>query len=107
MPSPFLIVLTTLPKRSDARRLGKLLLEKKLAACVNVFGPADSSFWWKGKIDQAREYLLLIKTRASSFSKLRRLLEKYHPYDVPEIVALPIVKGNAPYLDWIKRSVKR
>jgi periplasmic divalent cation tolerance protein len=106
MPSPFLIVLTTLPKRSDARRLSKLLLEKKLAACVNLLGPADSSFWWKGKIDQAREYLLLIKTRASSFSKLRRLLEKHHPYDVPEIVALPIVKGNPSYLKWIESTVK-
>jgi periplasmic divalent cation tolerance protein len=106
MPTSFLLVLTTLPKRSDARRLGRLLLEKKAAACVNLLGPADSSLWWKGKIDHAREYLLLIKTRTSVFSKLRRLLEKNHPYDVPEIVALRIERGNAPYLDWIKRSLR-
>ncbi len=106
MPSPYLVVLTTLSKRSEARRLSRLLLRERLAACVNVLGPAESSFWWKGKIDHAKEYLLLIKTRASSFTRLRRFLEKNHPYDVPEIVALPIEKGNRSYLDWIKRSVR-
>lgn len=72
---------------------------------MNILGPAASFFWWQGKIDRAKEWLLLIKTRDSRFSDLRRFLEKRHPYSVPEIVALPIKKGNKPYLAWIRSIV--
>ena len=105
MPSAFLIVLTTLPNRSRARALSRKILRARLAACVNILGPAESFFWWKKKIDHAKEFLLLIKTRASHFDRLRRFIEKNHPYSVPEIVALPIKKGNATYLDWIKTEL--
>lgn len=106
MPSPFYVVLTTLPSRSQAQKLAHKILQEKFAACVNVLGPAQSFFWWEGKIDRAKEFLLLIKTRRSVFSRLRRFLEKNHPYEVPEIVALPIESGNASYLDWIRREIK-
>lgn len=106
MPGSFLVVLTTLPTAVGARQMSKLLIQKKLAACVNILGPVQSFFWWQGKVDQAREYLLLIKTKASHFAPLRIFLEKHHPYSVPEIIALPLQKGNAPYLDWIKASVR-
>ena len=102
MPSSCLLVLTTLPHRFEARKISRLILKKKLAACINLIGPAESSFWWEGKVDHAREYLLFIKTRSSQFGRLRQFLEKNHPYSVPEIVAFPIVKGNAAYLNWIK-----
>jgi periplasmic divalent cation tolerance protein len=105
MATSYRLVLTTLPNRLTARRIARFLLKEKLAACVNLLGPAESLFWWKGRIDRAKEYLLLIKTRTAAFPRLRRTLEKQHPYAVPEIVALPIEKGNASYLDWIKRSV--
>lgn len=105
MPDSFIVVLTTLPTRSKAQELSKAVLRKKLAACINLLGPAQSAFWWKGKIDHATEYLLLIKTRSSHFARLRRFLEKNHPYSVPEIIALPIRKGNPPYLSWIKKSI--
>lgn len=105
MPSSCLVVITTLPTRAKARQVSQLLLKKKLAACINLIGPAESSFWWRGKIDKAREYLLFIKTRRSHFNRLRQFLERHHPYSVPEIAALPIIKGNTPYLNWIKKSI--
>lgn len=104
MRDSFLIVLTTLPNRSQARKLSRQILKIKLAACINILGPAESSFWWEGKIDHAKEFLLLIKTQVAHFGRLRGFLEKNHPYSVPEIVAIPLVKGHAPYLDWIKSS---
>ncbi len=104
MPSSYLVVLTTLPNQSEARKISKLLLKKKFAACVNLIGPMESSFWWQGKIDRAREFLLLIKTRRAHFNRLRKFLEKNHPYEVPEIVAFRIAEGNASYLNWIKKS---
>ena len=106
MADSCIVVLTALPNRAKAREISRLILKKKLAACVNVIGPAESSFWWQGKIDRTEEYLLLIKTRASRFSRLRRLLERNHPYSVPEIVALPIKQGNLPYLSWLRSSIR-
>lgn len=100
-----MVVLTTLPTLSKARQISTLILKKRLAACVNLMGPVESSFWWKGKVDHAKEYLLLIKTRASHFGRLRRFLEKNHPYSVPEIVALPIQRGNASYLNWLSKAL--
>jgi len=105
MKDSCLVVLTTLPSRTHARKISRLILARKLAACVNLIGPVESSFWWKGKIDRAKEFLLLIKTRADRFTLLRRFLEKNHPYSVPEIVALPIKRGNPPYLNWIRKSI--
>lgn len=105
MSGAYSVILTTLPNRSTARQLAQKILKQKLAACVNVIGPAQSLFWWKGKIDQAKEFLLLIKTRSSYFNRLRRFIEKNHPYSVPEIVALPIGQGNAAYLNWISASL--
>ena len=106
MPSSdaYLVVLTTLPNLAQSRKLSRLLLKSRLAACTNIFGPAESSFWWKGKIDKSREYLMLVKTRASHFKRLRELIGKNHPYSVPEIIALRIQAGNAAYLDWLKTS---
>ena len=105
MPGSFLVVLTTLPNLAQSRRLTRLILRKKLAACINIVGPARSFFWWKGKVDSAKEYLLLIKTRQSQFNRLRTFLEKHHPYSVPEIIALPVTKGNASYLNWLRANV--
>jgi len=106
MPDSFILVLTTLPSPQKSRRLAELVLKKKLAACINILGPVQSFFWWKKKIDRAREYLLLIKTRRSLFSKLESLIRKNHPYSIPEIVSLPIDRGTKPYLDWLSASLR-
>ena len=106
MRRSFLVVLTTVPTAAKARQIGKLLIQKRLAACVNILGPAQSFFRWQGKIDRAREHLLFIKTQASRFVRLRTFLEKHHPYSVPEIIALSVQKGNAPYLDWVEANIR-
>lgn len=100
MPS-FLIVLVTCPNRAVARRLGTTLVKRRLAACVNVVPGIESVFWWNGKLDRCREALLLIKTTAARFERLRRAVIELHPYDVPEVIALPILKGHPAYLDWV------
>ena len=104
MPDSFIVVLTTIPTRSQSQKLARAILKKHLAACVNILGPAESLFWWQGEIDRAKEFVLLLKTRASRFTRLRQFIEKHHPYSVPEIVALPIKKGSASYLNWIRKS---
>ena len=106
MSSSFLIVLSTFPSLAEARKVSKRLIDKRLAACVNLLGPAESFFWWEGKIDRAKEYLVLIKTKSTHFNRLQKFLEKNHPYSVPEILALPILKGNRSYLAWLQANVR-
>ncbi|MDP3721997.1 MAG: divalent-cation tolerance protein CutA [Candidatus Omnitrophota bacterium] len=104
MPS-FLVVMVTCPSRAVAKRLGTELVKRRLAACVNVVPDIESIFWWQGKIDRADETLLLIKTTSRGFEPLRRAVCALHPYEVPEIIALPIVRGHPPYLRWIHTSL--
>ncbi|MBI3322045.1 MAG: divalent-cation tolerance protein CutA [Candidatus Omnitrophica bacterium] len=99
------VVLVTCPKTAVARRLGVALVKRRLAACVNLIRGIESIFWWEGKIDRAREALLLIKTTRASFPRLRRAIRELHPYDVPEIIALPLVDGHPPYLRWVISSL--
>lgn len=106
MPNSFILVLTTLPTLRESRELAYLILEKKLAACVNILGPAQSLFWWKNKIDRSREYFLLIKTQRLLFSKLEQWIRRNHSYSVPEIISLPIQEGSQLYLDWLSKSLR-
>ena len=99
------VVLVTCPTLSVARRLARALVIRRLAACVNVLGTVESTFCWKGKIERSREALLIIKTTAASFQALRRAVLELHPYDVPEVVALPVVAGHPAYLNWVASSV--
>lgn len=103
--TPYLIVLVTCPTRKVARRLADKLVNGRLAACVNVLPGIESTFRWQGKVDRCREMLLVIKTTARRFPQLRAAVRKLHPYDVPEIIALPVVAGHAPYLRWVRSSV--
>lgn len=103
----YLAVFSTVPSGKEALRIASLLVTNRVAACVNVIPGLRSYFWWKGKVDRCRENLLVIKTSKSRFKALEKFLKKVHPYDVPEIVALPIEKGNKKYLDWILESLGR
>ena len=76
------------------------------AACVNLLGPAESLFWWQGRIERAREQLLIAKTTFRRLPALRRLLKRHHPYSVPELVALPIRDGLPDYLQWVRASCR-
>lgn len=101
----YIIVFITAGSKEEAEKIARGLLEEKLAACVNILKDADSHFWWQGKLDKAKETLLIIKTKKSLFPKLLKKATALHSYEVPEIIALPIVAGNRPYLGWIDESL--
>jgi periplasmic divalent cation tolerance protein len=96
----------TTASRDEARRISQLLLEKHLIACANILGPVESKFWWQGKTDTAKEYYVLMKSNEKLFKKLSETVKKVHSYQVPEILAVPIVKGWQPYMKWLKASLK-
>ena len=96
-----LLVFCTCPDDIAAGRLAERLVERKLAACVNILPAVKSVFYWQGKLENEQETLLLIKTIAARFGALRDWLTEAHPYDNPEIIALDVVAGAKPYLDWV------
>lgn len=96
-----LVVLITVPDAACAERVATALVEERLAACVGRLGPLESLFRWKGALERAPELLLIAKTTAARFAALAQRVKALHPYEVPEIVALPVAAGFAPYLDWV------
>ena len=101
----YIVILVTASSPQEADRIASVLLESKVAACVNITGQIRSLFWWEGKIDQAQEVLLVIKTKKVLLEEVIRLVKENHSYDVPEVIALPIVGGNQAYLEWIDSVV--
>ena len=95
------IVLTNLPDREAAVKLANELVAKKLAACVNVLSECTSVYRWKGTIENAREVPVLIKTRAARYAEVEATIRGLHPYELPEIVAVPVVRGCDDYLQWL------
>ncbi|MEM3549825.1 MAG: divalent-cation tolerance protein CutA [Candidatus Bathyarchaeia archaeon] len=106
MDEPPLIVLVTTRNREEAEKIARILLEEKLIACANILGPLQSLFWWSGKIEEATENLLIIKTRADLFEKLSEIIKAQHSYEIPEILAITIHDGYKPYLNWLNNSLK-
>jgi periplasmic divalent cation tolerance protein len=101
------VVLVTCASAAEARRIAKTVVEERLAACVNVLpGAVTSIYRWKGKVETARERLLLIKTSRKRLAKLHAAVERLHSYEVPEFIALPIVQGSRAYLNWLAESVR-
>src|SRR5579862_3272631 len=100
------LVLTTCASLEEARKISSALIERQLAACVNIVPQIESVYRWQGKVEEAREWLLLIKTTAERFPAVRDALLELHSYDVPECVAIAAEDGSAGYLDWIGESVK-
>jgi periplasmic divalent cation tolerance protein len=98
-------VLTTVGSEEDAERISAALLERRLAACVQVVGPVLSRYRWQGAIEQAREWQCLIKTGTGAYDAVEAAIAELHPYDEPEIIATPIVTGSAGYLAWIDENV--
>ncbi|MFZ3333585.1 MAG: divalent-cation tolerance protein CutA [Candidatus Acidiferrales bacterium] len=101
-----IVVLVMCGSRKEARKIARELVERRLAACVNEIGAAVRSVYrWKGKVETAEEFLLVIKTTKRRFAGLREIVRELHSYAVPEIIGLPIVEGSRAYLDWIAESV--
>lgn len=103
---PQLLVFTNLPDRASAERLADLLLEQRLAACVNILAPCRSVYRWKGAVQHDDEHPLLIKTSAERYGALEQALRQGHPYELPEIIAVPIEQGLPAYLDWVAAETK-
>ena len=101
----FIQVETTVPKRSEARKIAEVLAKKKLSACTQILGPVESVFYWKGKLQREKEWLCLIKTKKNLYKKVENEIKKIHPYKLPEIIATPITLGNKDYINWIESEV--
>ena len=103
-----LVVLVTCSTTAEARRIARAVVEARLAACVNILpGAVTSVYRWKGKVESARERLILIKTSDKRLAKLRAAVERLHSYDVPEFIALPIIAGSPKYLAWLEESLAK
>ena len=101
----FLVVYITVGSDEEGDRMARTLVEEKLAACVNRIGGIQSTYAWEGKIHTDEEQLLIVKTNASVFDQLEQRVRDLHSYDVPEIIAVPVVRGSSAYLDWIAETL--
>jgi len=102
-----IVVMVTCGSRAEARKIARAVVEARLAACANVLGgPAQSIYRWKGKVETAKEVLLLIKSTRKRFAALEREIRRLHSYETPEIIAVPIAAGSRTYLQWIEESVR-
>lgn len=101
------IVLTTAGSQDEARRIANTLVERRLTACVNIIPKAQSIYRWQGKIQEAEEWLLMIKSTAQLFEKLRDAIKELHPYELPECVSFAADNGSEEYVKWITESVAR
>ncbi|HOD36835.1 MAG TPA: divalent-cation tolerance protein CutA [Syntrophales bacterium] len=102
----YLQVVTTTSGKADAERIAGALLKERLAACVQIAGPVTSLYWWKGSLEASEEWLCFIKTGADQYAALEKAIRKVHPYEVPEIVALPITAGSRDYLEWLRGELR-
>jgi periplasmic divalent cation tolerance protein len=106
MVTDYLVVFITTGNSAEAEKIADILVNSRKAACVNILPQVDSRFWWQGKIDSADEALLIVKTKASLLDELVSLVKENHSYEVPEIIALPIMGGNRDYLKWINSETE-
>lgn len=102
-----IVVLSTCASAAEAERLARRLIDERLAACVNVISPVRSFYRWKGAVEDSAEWLLIIKSSRELFASLSAALESAHSYELPEIIALPVIEGSQNYLSWIERELSR
>lgn len=99
--SSFIQVITTTASKAEAQTIARTVLEARLAGCVQIVGPITSAYWWEGQIEEAEEVLCIIKSRADLFERLEATIRAAHPYDVPEVLVVPVAAGSQGYLDWL------
>jgi periplasmic divalent cation tolerance protein len=102
-----IVVFITAANMKEAKKIAEALVNKSLAACVNIIPGVDSIFRWKGKIDKQKECLLIVKSRKSLIPELIKVVKSKHSYNVPEIIALPIIAGSKNYLNWLDESTRK
>jgi len=101
-----IIIFVTVSNKKEAQKIAAGLIKQKLAACVNIVDKVDSLFFWEGKTQKAKESLLIIKSRKDKMPKVIKLVKSLHSYTVPEIIALPVIAGDKPYLRWINAVLR-
>jgi periplasmic divalent cation tolerance protein len=101
----YIQITTTTETKEEAQKIAQYLVDTKLAACVQVTGPITSIYRWKGKVENAQEWLCLIKTQDDLYDKVEAAIKSQHHYETPEIIAVPIVKGSKEYLNWIDENL--
>ena len=102
----YIQLFTTTESRDDAEIISREVVEKRLAACAQVLGPITSTYWWKEEVEKTEEWLCIMKSRRDLFHALEETIKGIHPYEVPEIVAVPIVLGSPSYLEWLGQEIK-
>ena len=102
----YLLVMTTVPDAEVGQIIAEKVIEERLAACVTLQAACQSLYWWQGKITQDQEHILFIKTKKESYPDLEEKIHQVHPYDIPEIIALPIFTGSKDYLHWIDKETQ-
>lgn len=102
-----IVVFVTAKDKQEAQKIARRLVEDKLIACANIVDGVKSVFWWQGKTDEADETLLIMKSEKRLFKKIAAAVKALHSYDLPEVIALPIIEGSADYLKWMKESLSR
>ena len=102
----YIQVFTTTDKKENARDIAREIVQKRLAACVQIVGPIASVYWWDNNIEDSEEWLIIIKSRKTLYKDLEEAIKEIHPYEVPEIMALQVIAGSQGYLDWIDREVR-
>ena len=106
MAGAAILVLTQLPDLASAQALARALVEARLAACVSVGAPVESLYHWRGQIETATEVPVVVKTRAACYAEIEAAIRARHPYELPEILAVPVLDGFAPYLDWLAAETR-
>ncbi len=106
MNKDFIIVYVTTADKKQAEKITTTLVEEKLVSCAHIYGPISSVFNWQGKIETAEEFRIIMKSRADLFDELSKRVKAFHSYEVPEIIAVPIVAGSKDYLDWMQSVLK-
>ena len=99
--------MTTFPDENQAKEVAKILVSNKLAACINILPKMTSIYQWQGKLEQGEEHLLLIKTEQHRVAELQSAIREAHPYELPEIISVPITSGLAPYLGWVTENLNK
>ncbi|NIR87908.1 divalent-cation tolerance protein CutA [Candidatus Bathyarchaeota archaeon] len=103
--SSYVVVFMTTSDKKEASKIVRCLLDERLIACANIVGPVSSLFWWEGKIDEASEFLVIMKSKKRLFKRLSERVKETHSYEVPEIIELPVTEGLPSYLEWLSASL--
>jgi len=99
--------MTTIDSRDEAQNIARVLVQGRLAGCVQIIGPITSTYWWQDQIETDEEWLCIAKSRQELYLQLEKTIRQIHPYDVPEILAIPVVAGNPDYLTWLTNELQR